>query len=66
MPRTPSNSSKGHLLQWTAFALVAIIALIITYVLARDMGIRDGQRSAREQIMQQDSITAGPERLIQQ
>ena len=52
--------------RWTLLALVALIVWTLTFFLSRDAGIKDGQRQARQEIMQTDSITAGPDRLLEQ
>ena len=51
--------------RWTLLALVALIVWTFTFFLSRDAGIKDGQRQARQEIMQTDSITAGPDRLLE-
>lgn len=50
---------------WSLLALAAIIVWTVTFFIARDAGVKDGQRQAREEIQANDSITDGPDRLLE-
>lgn len=46
-------------------AIVAAVALTVTFFCARYAGIKEGQRQAREKIEQGTDLTAGPRSLLQ-
>ena len=65
MSQTKANWLCRPAVRWTLLAIAALIVWTVTFFLARDAGLKDGRREARQDIMQTDSITAGPERLLE-
>jgi len=46
------------------FLLGAALLIVITFLVARNIGQREGQRDAREKIEKEYDLTAGPKSLI--
>lgn len=63
----PNQSAVPTHSKWPEriFLIVAVVAVVLTFFIARYAGVKEGRRQAREKIEQTTNLTAGPESLIQ-
>lgn len=45
-------------------SLIGLVLVGLVFVVARDLGLKNGRRDAREQIEREQDITAGPKSLL--